>query len=407
MVITHPKPSTPCIFFNRGCNGCEMSNNFNFNLIPNIETSELAKAFETNKVRESIEKLFDSLDESNPLNNTSLKLAQDIIKSIEDARKAQIELQKQQRLVLDTNRKQNEIIKENGNEIFLNYGDSIAYLNKNSNEIYNISKLKDLARIGKVTPCFFYRGYVGYPKNDLDNTLYLYSEHLSGYFTFASLSEQIDKEQYEFELPNHNFEDGIKIFKLIERKTSEFMDGDDGLTLFTEKPKDLEDSEFKILWRYYDNEVRFCKSDLDNVLLKHKNQESNFFENTLENSESIALQQLKNENEILKSENENLKLIMNDSNKNKEHEQQEINDKSQDYKLITMMALLLAEKAGIYKRGEKPNAQQIGEAVSQLAIDLGVDVQNIHGLKEPSQKIRFAINKSQETILTLKSQIKS
>lgn len=75
------------------------------------------------------------------------------------------------------------------------------------------------------------------------------------------------------------------------------------------------------------------------------------------------------------------------------HDNEPINSRSQDRKLIAVLALLLASKSGAYTIGDnKPNATQISKAIYQFAIDdLKIADEDTNGLKANIAKISESI----------------
>lgn len=65
--------------------------------------------------------------------------------------------------------------------------------------------------------------------------------------------------------------------------------------------------------------------------------------------------------------------------------------RNQDDKLIATLALLLAEKSNLFKRGSKPNAEQIGIAINHMASHL-MENEDTYGLTQPAQRIRKALS---------------
>ena len=62
-----------------------------------------------------------------------------------------------------------------------------------------------------------------------------------------------------------------------------------------------------------------------------------------------------------------------------------------DKKLIAMMALLLAKQANTFRTGDRPNATEINKQVYKLATDMGIDKEDMLGLKANTDKISKAI----------------
>lgn len=71
---------------------------------------------------------------------------------------------------------------------------------------------------------------------------------------------------------------------------------------------------------------------------------------------------------------------------------EEVSSRSQDKKLIAMLAILLAQKSNVFQVGNRPNATQINEAIVNLAQqELQVIDDDMFGLKGNTAKISNAI----------------
>ena len=78
--------------------------------------------------------------------------------------------------------------------------------------------------------------------------------------------------------------------------------------------------------------------------------------------------------------------------KEKSYDNEPLNSRSQDKKLIAILALLLASKSKLYTVGDKPNATQISKGIYEFAIqDLKIADEDMNGLKAPIAKISKAI----------------
>ena len=62
-----------------------------------------------------------------------------------------------------------------------------------------------------------------------------------------------------------------------------------------------------------------------------------------------------------------------------------------DKKLIAMMALLLAKQSNAFRTGDRPNATEINKQVYKLATDMGIDKEDMLGLKANTDKISKAV----------------
>lgn len=78
--------------------------------------------------------------------------------------------------------------------------------------------------------------------------------------------------------------------------------------------------------------------------------------------------------------------------KEKSDDNEPLNSRSQDKKLIAILALLLASKSKIYTVGDKPNATQISNSIYEFAIqDLKIANEDMNGLKAATAKISKAV----------------
>ncbi|AOY44878.1 MULTISPECIES: coiled-coil domain-containing protein [Psychrobacter] len=154
--------------------------------------------------------------------------------------------------------------KKNREDDYLTLSETIQLINTNINPnnesglSVDNTKLRDLARKKKITPCFYYHGYVG----ELDYQGVLHTEVIAAYFTYRLLTEEICGYDDYMKLPS----DGVKIYRVIERKTAEFADYDDGLFLFYENPNGLNDAEKGRLSHIEADEIRFSKRELDGYI---------------------------------------------------------------------------------------------------------------------------------------------
>lgn len=154
--------------------------------------------------------------------------------------------------------------KKNREDEYLTLSETIQLINTNINPNNEVglsvdnTKLRDLARKKQITPCFYYHGYVG----EIDYHGVLQTEVIAAYFTYRLLTEEICGYDDYMELPS----DGIKIYRVIERKTAEFADYDDGLFLFYKNPNGLNDAEKGRLSHVEADEIRFSKRELDGYI---------------------------------------------------------------------------------------------------------------------------------------------
>lgn len=154
--------------------------------------------------------------------------------------------------------------KKNCEDDYLTLSETIELINTNINfnNAYGLSidntKLRDLVRKKKFTPCFYYHGYVG----KIDYLGVVHTEIIAGYFTYRLLTEEICSYDNYMELPS----DGVNIYRVIEKKTAEFADYDDGIFLFYKNPDVLNNTEEGMLSHVEADEIRFSKREVDSYL---------------------------------------------------------------------------------------------------------------------------------------------
>lgn len=187
--------------------------------------------------------------------------------------------------------------KKNCEDDYLTLSETIDLINTNNQYGLCIShtKLRDLARKKKVTPCFYYHSYVG----EIDNYGVLHTEIISGYFTYRLLTEEIYGCDSHMELPH----DGVMIYRVIERKTAKFSDYDDGLFLFYKNPNGLNAVEEARLTHIENDEIRFSKREVDSYIASLTNNNTSQDDTPIKNdSELLAkLEKLQAENNDLNS----------------------------------------------------------------------------------------------------------
>lgn len=195
--------------------------------------------------------------------------------------------------------------KKNREDDYLTLSETIQLINTNINPnnesglSVDNTKLRDLARKKKITPCFYYHGYVG----ELDYQGVLHTEVIAAYFTYRLLTEEICGYDDYMKLPS----DGVKIYRVIERKTAEFADYDDGLFLFYENPNGLNDAEKGRLSHIEADEIRFSKRELDSYIASIQTTSDNHFIEHVKLVEGDKVKQL----EGLKTENDKLNARLN------------------------------------------------------------------------------------------------
>ncbi len=180
---------------------------------------------------------------------------------------------------------------------------------------YNYEKIRDLARKKKITPCFYFSGYVcrliqgslgGLTPALMENP---YTEIMTGYFTYRLLVEQINSEENYTTLPSCEVGNEILIHRLLERQGITEISYGDGLVLFESKPQPFDDhhnnrSKFSCIG--YD-EIRFSKRELDSYIASIQTTSDNHFIEHVKLVEGDKVKQL----EGLKTENDKLNARLN------------------------------------------------------------------------------------------------
>lgn len=144
---------------------------------------------------------------------------------------------------------------------YLTVYSTIDLLNERTGIYYDLAKLRDLARKKEITPCFYFSGYVGSSAGK--RTGRLYTELVTGYFTYGGLKDEIGKPVGYIQIPCSKVENDLMIYRILEKQTTEYTDYDEGVCLFKSKPRGFYDGD-KLELKYIDNsEIRFSKSALD------------------------------------------------------------------------------------------------------------------------------------------------
>lgn len=163
---------------------------------------------------------------------------------------------------------------KNLDDDYLTIDEVITNLNSRTKLFYSYDKVRDLARKKKITPCFYFSGYVckliqgslgGLTPALMENP---YTEIMTGYFTYRLLVEQIIGEEHYITLPLYELGNEILIYRLLERQGNTEISYGDGLALFESKPQPFNDhqnnrSKFSCIGF---DEIRFSKRELDSYI---------------------------------------------------------------------------------------------------------------------------------------------
>lgn len=152
--------------------------------------------------------------------------------------------------------------KKNREDEYLTLAETLNLLNYNADinsPSYDHVKLRDLARKRLITPCFYFCGYVG--SFGGDSSKVLKTEIMTGYFSYRLLVEEIYNHDDYMKLPNN----GVMIYRVLEKQTAEYMDYDD-VFLFYDKPQGLDEAEKFKLTHMESEEIRFSKQELNSYI---------------------------------------------------------------------------------------------------------------------------------------------
>lgn len=82
--------------------------------------------------------------------------------------------------------------------------------------------------------------------------------------------------------------------------------------------------------------------------------------------------------------------------------------KNQDSKIVVYLAFILAQKLPKYRKNNSSiNAQQIGEAITTIAQELGLSKDDMHGFKRPDARLRKLIDENKELLNNFEKRAKN
>lgn len=271
----------------------------------------------------------------------------------------------------------------------LNDSDKTYNLDNDSDFLTVKSILLDFVREGKIRPTFHYKGMYsskaenrGFGKkiepicqDKVHGSLHIFANDL------ISLIEQQDSYLQVCEKQNIKdriFDDWVRIpnntaKSVIMRHAASLMNTIEEDTTY--KRIILHDEKFIGF-----HDLRYPKVDINKIF------------------KTSSLTEVEQEIQSLRNENQNLKEQLTTG------ESSQFSDKTQDPKLIAMMAILLADKSYSYRNGETPNKSAIEKEIHKLVDELGIDSEHTYGLRSPSKRISDCLNEYSEYFYTLKKQ---
>lgn len=275
----------------------------------------------------------------------------------------------------------------------MNIDEAIEYLNEKTNRDFNKDKILKFINEKKIPIVFDYEGR-GTWEFRAESGWKSYHIQVKGYFNFRNRNdavqlfkgflEEIDLEEaiiYKLKTARvlKNVSDGIK-----PKKGDDILFETGESSTISSNPFNTSDSQNSI--KIDNSKVGVLKEDLEEYLNKVQTE----YMNSKTKIEAL-------ESKIEKLETENARLIQQLTQTKAElatkPTSKEASSRSQDQKLIAMMAILLAEKCRVFQVGDKPNATQINEAILDLARqELKIIDDDMFGLKGNTAKISSAIN---------------
>lgn len=275
----------------------------------------------------------------------------------------------------------------------MNIDEAIEYLNEKTNRDFNKDKILKFINEKKIPIVFDYEGR-GTWEFRAESGWKSYHIQVKGYFNFRNRNdavqlfkgflEEIDLEEaiiYKLKTARvlKNVSDGIK-----PKKGDDILFETGESSTISSNPFNTSDSQNSI--KIDNSKVGVLKEDLEEYLNKVQTE----YMNSKTKIEAL-------ESKIEKLETENARLIQQLTQTKAElatkPTSKEASSRSQDQKLIAMMAILLAKKCRVFQVGDKPNATQINEAILDLARqELKIIDDDMFGLKGNTAKISSAIN---------------
>lgn len=194
--------------------------------------------------------------------------------------------------------------KRNREDDYLTLSETLDFLNSKkgfNTSSYDLRKLRDLARKKLLTPCFYFSGYVG--SFSFENTKNFYVEVITGYFTYRLLAEEVCSSDDYITIPSCETGNEIRIYRILEKHTAEYVDNDNGVFLLEKKPQGFHDTEKVELKCIEADEIRFSKREINSYIASLTNSNENQNDSSVQHdSELLAkLEKLQAENDNLNS----------------------------------------------------------------------------------------------------------
>ncbi|WP_201581110.1 hypothetical protein [Psychrobacter glacincola] len=240
--------------------------------------------------------------------------------------------------------------KKNREDDYLTLGETLDFLNFNTDfntSSYDLRKLRDLARKKLLTPCFYFSGYVG--SFSFENTKNFYTEVITGYFTYRLLTEEICSYDDYITIPSCETGNEIRIYRILEKQTAEYVDNDNGVFLLEKKPQGFHDTEKAELKCIEADEIRFSKREIYSYIASLTNNNDSQDDASVQN-DSELLAKL----EKLQAENDDLNSRLNTARDTYKQHRDEIKAHTQKNKEAEVEKAELIEKLSKAELTDKP-----------------------------------------------------
>ena len=245
-------------------------------------------------------------------------------------------------------------------------------------------------KLGKITPYLNYKGAAHFTENiivDSNGTEYitrLFEEDIdiSGIFRLSSASIFLSEFRIEAKL-------GVGAPIAIPKSLTE-SSATNSANVHRSLGYCLYHKNNKMNSRYSESELKcevvFFKEDLLDIISEYKQEQRCKDLEILLEEANKKIESLEKDRNLLYIENTQLKRRSNDD----DYKNESINNntRSQDYKIIVMMAILLSKKSSQYQIGDRPNVSAINKDIQNLVHDLKIDSEHTYGLKSTHKPIK-------------------
>lgn len=223
-------------------------------------------------------------------------------------------------------------LQRNSEDKYLTVDEVSLILSNEARIDFDYNKIRDLARKRKITPCFYFSGFVCPLLKDPLGELYISNstdsnskfKMMTGYFTYRLLVEQIIIQDDYLTVPYCEVGNEILIHRLLEKQGDTNIDYSNGLALFEGKPQPFDNpqnnrNKFSCISC---DEIRFSKQELDDYIASTQTTSDNHFIEHVKLVEGDKAKQL----ESLKTENDKLNARLNKASEIYRQNQSEIKE---------------------------------------------------------------------------------